>query len=213
MNSLIDLTGQRFGKLTVREKLPAVSDGKTRWLCDCDCGNSCVVLSYTLRKRNQQSCGCGKIKDIVGQRFGHLVVMKRSEKYVTISGRTKKYLWECRCDCGEIVYRLSEKLQLGKNCACKTCMEKAAALNMVENAGFIDGTQITKLVSTKANINSKSGIRGVFFNRRSGKWRASLKFQGKDHYLGEYQNMEDAIKARKRAEELYFAPMIEKYNI
>lgn len=211
MNTLIDLTGQRFGKLTVREKLPPLSDGRTRWLCDCDCGNSCVVNSYALRKKNQQSCGCQKIKDIVGQRFGHLIVLKRSDQYVMLSDR-KKYLWECRCDCGATVYRLSEKLRQGIQCACKTCMGKAAATAMTENAGFVEGTQLCKLSTTKANANSSSGIRGVFFNRRSGKWRATLKFQGLDHYLGEYIKIEDAIKARQRAEELFYTPVLEKYN-
>ena len=211
MNTLIDLTGQRFGKLTVREKLPPLSDGRTRWLCDCDCGNSCVVNSYALRKKNQQSCGCAKIKDIIGQRFGHLIVLKRSDQYVMLSDR-KKYLWECRCDCGATVYRLSEKLKQGIQCACKTCMGKAAAFAMTENAGFVEGTQLSKLSTTKANANSSSGVRGVFFNRRSGKWRATLKFQGLDHYLGEYIKIEDAIKARQRAEELFYTPVLEKYN-
>lgn len=211
MNTLIDLTGQRFGKLTVREKLPPLSDGRTRWLCDCDCGNSCVVNSYALRKKNQQSCGCAKIKDIIGQRFGHLIVLKRSDQYVMLSDR-KKYLWECRCDCGATVYRLSEKLKQGIQCACKTCMGKAAAIAMTENAGFVEGTQLSKLSTTKANANSSSGVRGVFFNRRSGKWRATLKFQGLDHYLGEYIKIEDAIKARQRAEELFYTPVLEKYN-
>ena len=211
MNTLIDLTGQRFGKLTVREKLPPLSDGRTRWLCDCDCGNSCVVSSYALRKKNQQSCGCAKIKDIIGQRFGHLIVLKRSDQYVMLSDR-KKYLWECRCDCGATVYRLSEKLKQGIQCACKTCMGKAAAIAMTENAGFVEGTQLSKLSTTKANANSSSGVRGVFFNRRSGKWRATLKFQGLDHYLGEYIKIEDAIKARQRAEELFYTPVLEKYN-
>ena len=211
MNTLIDLTNQRFGKLTVREKLPPLSDGRTRWLCDCDCGNSCVVNSYALRKKNQQSCGCAKIKDIIGQRFGHLIVLKRSDQYVMLSDR-KKYLWECRCDCGATVYRLSEKLKQGIQCACKTCMGKAAAIAMTENAGFVEGTQLSKLSTTKANANSSSGVRGVFFNRRSGKWRATLKFQGLDHYLGEYIKIEDAIKARQRAEELFYTPVLEKYN-
>ena len=211
MNTLIDLTGQRFGKLTVREKLPPLSDGRTRWLCDCDCGNSCVVNSYALRKKNQHSCGCAKIKDIIGQRFGHLIVLKRSDQYVMLSDR-KKYLWECRCDCGATVYRLSEKLKQGIQCACKTCMGKAAAIAMTENAGFVEGTQLSKLSTTKANANSSSGVRGVFFNRRSGKRRATLKFQGLDHYLGEYIKIEDAIKARQRAEELFYTPVLEKYN-
>ena len=213
MNTLIDLTGERFGKLVVREKLPPEPDGRTRWLCDCDCGNTCIVTSYALRKRNQKSCGCGKIKDIVGQRFGRLVVVRRSDRYVTVSGNQRKYMWECRCDCGATVYRLSEKLQQDKNCACKTCMGKAAVNAMIDNAGFVEGTQLWKLTGKKANANSSSGVRGVFWNRKTGKWRATLKFKGENHYLGEFVNIDDAIKARSRAEELFFAPLVEKYRL
>ena len=212
MNTLIDLTGQRFGKLVVKEKLPTLADGRTRWLCECDCGNGCVVSSYSLRKNKQRSCGCARIKDLVGQRFGNLVVLKRSDRYIVVPNRTRKYMWECRCDCGETVYRLSEKLRSDKNSVCAKCTEKKAVSSMAEHAGYVEGTQIYKLTATKANANSSSGIRGVFFNRNSGRWRATLKFKGKNHYLGEFINIEDAVKARQQAEETYFAPLLEKYN-
>lgn len=212
MNTLIDLTGQRFGKLVVREKLPPQGDGRTRWLCDCACGNSCTALSYALRKKLQTSCGCGKIKDLAGTRFGHLVVLRRSNQYIYLADRGRKYLWECRCDCGNTVYRLSEKLRHDINCSCKTCMEKSAVIAMVDHAGFVEGTQLSKLARSTPNANNTSGVRGVFFNRRSGKWRAVLKFQGINHYLGEYEKIEEAVKARQRAEEQYFAPLLEKYK-
>ena len=183
MNTLIDLTGERFGKLVVREKLPPARDRRTRWLCDCDCGNSCAVLSYVLRKGKQQSCGCGKSRDIKGQRFGSLVVLRRSNRYVVTSEQKRKYMWECRCDCGATVYRLSEKLRKDKNCACKTCTGKATATMMAESAGFTEGTQLSKLTSKKLNANNSSGVRGVLFNRKTGKWRASITFQKKSYYL------------------------------
>lgn len=212
MNNLIDLTGKRFGKLVVREKLPPNQDGRTRWLCDCDCGNTCVVSSYALRKKNQQSCGCRKIKDLIGQRFGHLVVLSRSDRYVILSDQKRKYMWECRCDCGETVYRLSEKLRLGKKCACKACMGKTAVNTMSERAGYVEGTQLSKLVAAKVKAGNSSGVRGVYLNRKTGKWRASITFQKKNYYLGEFINIEDAIEARHRGEELYYAPMLEKYD-
>lgn len=73
-------------------------------------------------------------------------------------------------------------------------------------------TTTCKAQQTMNTFIDLSGVRGVFFNRRSGKWRAMLKFQGKDHYLGEYVKRDDAIKARQRAEEQYFAPLLEKYQ-
>lgn len=59
MGKLIDLTGQRFGRLTVIEKAPAKQGCENAvWLCKCDCGNSSVVQSQSLRSGRTRSCGC-----------------------------------------------------------------------------------------------------------------------------------------------------------
>lgn len=51
-----DLLGKRFGKLVVIA--PAKSEnGKTRWLCKCDCGNEKIIITQVLGK-NTNSCGC-----------------------------------------------------------------------------------------------------------------------------------------------------------
>lgn len=52
-----DLTGQRFGRLTVIEFVPA--DGKkSKWKCRCDCGNITIVRRGDLKKGKTTSCGC-----------------------------------------------------------------------------------------------------------------------------------------------------------
>ena len=50
---LIDLTGQKFGRLTVIER-----HDKKRWKCQCDCGNITYSDGYQLRKGITKSCGC-----------------------------------------------------------------------------------------------------------------------------------------------------------
>lgn len=57
MSVLIDLTGERFGRLTVIEKIPS-NNTNARWLCKCDCGNYTDVLGTTLRRGESKSCGC-----------------------------------------------------------------------------------------------------------------------------------------------------------
>ena len=53
----VDLTGQRFGKLTV--VAPAENIGsRTAWICRCDCGKDAVVKTYHLRDGHTTSCGC-----------------------------------------------------------------------------------------------------------------------------------------------------------
>lgn len=54
-----DLTGQKFGYLTVVNQEPSDPKRKERrWRCLCDCGNYTVVPSYRLRHGGVTSCGC-----------------------------------------------------------------------------------------------------------------------------------------------------------
>lgn len=55
----LDLTGQRFGMLTVLA--PAENIGnRTAWLCRCDCGQECVVKTQRLRDGRKADCGCAQ---------------------------------------------------------------------------------------------------------------------------------------------------------
>lgn len=53
----IDLTGNRYGHLTVIKENGRI--GKNiLWLCRCDCGNEINVIPYNLKNGHTQSCGC-----------------------------------------------------------------------------------------------------------------------------------------------------------
>lgn len=58
MSKFIDLTGQRFGRLTVLKFDRQDSFRQYMWICKCDCGNVTSVRGYSLRSGNTQSCGC-----------------------------------------------------------------------------------------------------------------------------------------------------------
>jgi hypothetical protein len=58
MGTLIDLTGQTFGRLTVRERAGVAREKKAAWLCDCACGGTRIVCSRELRGGDTASCGC-----------------------------------------------------------------------------------------------------------------------------------------------------------
>lgn len=64
-----------------------------------------------------------------------------------------------------------------------------------------------KLISTNT-----SGARGVYYNSKSKKWRARLRFQGKTYNLGSYKSFDDAVKARKNGEEKIYGEFLEKIN-
>ena len=120
-----NLTGMRFGKLTVVKASDMRKHEKVVWECVCDCGKTVYITSSNLVRGSTNSCGClhkervaeANLKNLVGQRFGSVVVIAPTEQ------RYRRYMvWECRCDCGKINYIPSSILKrLGaKLCDCKT---------------------------------------------------------------------------------------------
>lgn len=123
MGKFIDLTGQRFGKLTVIKRLPnhVTSGGQTKvmYLCKCDCGNERVVQAGKLKNGTIArcvKCFVPHYENITGKKFGMLVPI---EKLGTRRGRT---LWKCKCDCGKEIELTSDLLLHSKvqipNCGC-----------------------------------------------------------------------------------------------
>ena len=60
MPQLIDLTGQRFGRLTVTGRAANAKNGRSRWICICDCPGATVrsVYGQSLHRGDSRSCGC-----------------------------------------------------------------------------------------------------------------------------------------------------------
>ncbi len=90
--------------------------------------------------------------------------------------------------------------------ACASAKNTAKARSM---AGFADGTQISRIRNINPESSNASGVRGVYFDRRSGKWRARLRFRGQLMNFGSYENFNDAVKARREAEALYYGEYLE----
>lgn len=68
MSRLIDLTGHKFGKLTVVGFPTHVPDKEgVYWKCVCECGNECLIRGKSLRNGHTKSCGC-LIHDILTAR-------------------------------------------------------------------------------------------------------------------------------------------------
>ena len=69
MNKVIDLTGKKFGKLTIVERTESkiLPSGQhiTMWKCECECGAITIVSGANLRKGNTKSCGC-----LIGEKHG-----------------------------------------------------------------------------------------------------------------------------------------------
>lgn len=136
MGTVIDLTGQRFGRLTVIEraesKITPNGSRKAMWKCRCDCGNIVTVKGASLKTGNTKSCGCLNLEkiserslaDLTGQKFGRLTVLERSE-----NSKTGKAKWLCKCDCGNEVSVMSTSLISGRTKSCGCFHRETSAKN------------------------------------------------------------------------------------
>lgn len=128
MGRRLELTGQKFGRLTVICKDEERSKGKSYWICQCDCGNIKSISGANLRNGATKSCGClnkeinshpKDLSDFIGKRFGKLVIKQRLENHVCPSGQ-RKSRWLCLCDCGNEIAVNAQDLKTGhtKSCGC-----------------------------------------------------------------------------------------------
>lgn len=58
MGKLIDLTGQRFGRLVVLYRAENDNQNRPKWMCRCNCGAEKVFKGVLLRNSKSRSCGC-----------------------------------------------------------------------------------------------------------------------------------------------------------
>lgn len=58
-----DISGQKFGHLTVVKYAYTDERNTAMWLCQCDCGKTCIVRSWLLRNGKKISCGCIRRKN------------------------------------------------------------------------------------------------------------------------------------------------------
>lgn len=134
----------------------------------------------------------GKRLDLTGQRFGRLTVLRPAEN---IGGRTA---WVCRCDCGQETVVLTNNLRSGRTRGC---------------GGHPNTTIARKVRAAKlARENSTGGVSGVEWLPLKKRWKATIYFKGKRYFLDHYLSFDDAVAARKRAENARKQAKLKAYN-
>lgn len=203
-----DLTGQKFGLLTVVSRAEN-RKGRTCWLCRCDCGRERVVASRDLKSGKASSCGCQATRrgymDLTGQRFGRLQVLEPTER----RDRKGSIYWRCICDCGRETLVTQEALVRGKYQSCG-CLKRENQREIVNQLHRIDGTCVEILENRKYRRDNTSGFRGVF-QLKNGRYRVSIGFKGQRFYLGTYEDYQEAVAARLKAEEEIHERFLEAY--
>jgi len=224
MSAFQDLTGQKFNHLTARYRgedlIKPNGKHRIRWWCECDCGNPelVLVLAYNLKNGHTSSCGCrqylGNPKpnhyDLsndygIGWTNNGEEFLFDKEDYELI----KDYTW-FKNPYGYIFTHLEDNYIYMHRLVTQTYNRKinidhinhCTSDNRKENLRACSMSQ--NQMNKKKQINNTSGYTGVQWYKSRNKWRAVIEVNKKVHHLGYFDKKEDAIKARKEAEEKYF---------
>lgn len=65
MSRILNLMGERYGRLVVIGEADRTAKGRAQWLCKCDCGKTSVAQAAYLRKGSTRSCGCLQLEQRV----------------------------------------------------------------------------------------------------------------------------------------------------
>lgn len=145
----IDLTGQKFGDLTVLRYT-----GDKYWLCQCSCGQIKEIHGTRLRKGWVTSCGHRSgFKDLTNKRFGKLVPIK--------------YLhggyYECQCDCGNKCTVYAGNLRNGSTISCGCAVKAITKEDILEVIN--DYTEHYKEQPTKVEVAQLIGISLAYLSK------------------------------------------------
>ncbi len=108
------LEGRRYERLLVSHMVGKNDKGQILWSCICDCGNETQATTGSLNG-GLMSCGCARVKDLVGSKFGKLTVVRDSGERA--GGNV---IWNCICECGNETNVNSSNLSSNgvKSCGC-----------------------------------------------------------------------------------------------
>ena len=224
MGKCIDLTGQKFGLLTVIKKEQSTDAGDSRWLCRCECGNFIIIRGASLRKTAvlPKSCGCIH-KEFMKKRN------KASKKCNTYDLSGVYGIGYSSNDNEKFYFDLEDYEKIKNYCwstniygyMCSKCDDEHILMHRIimdENNPNIEVDHFNRdrkdnrkknlrLLTREHNnwnkglqVNNESGVTGVRFNKEAQKWVAYIMRK----HLGTFNSFDDAVKARKKAEQKYF---------
>lgn len=130
-----NIIGKKYGRLTVKSRVATPTHITAKkphsfWLCECECGNTCIVPIDRLNNGNTSSCGCLSREkaskrfgiDETGNQYGSLTVIQRDD-----SKNMGHIYWLCKCGCGNPNLESIDGalLRNGEKTRCSLCMPKS----------------------------------------------------------------------------------------
>lgn len=217
-----DLTGMKFGRLTVIGRSSKKSKYGALWDCVCECGCPKSATTKELRKGYTKSCGfypCTRRKNVVKfyKHFVALIDSKQNKILVDIEDydKIKDVYWESN-DKGYASAFIG-----GKQVLLHRLIMDAPDTLVVDhiNHKTLDNRKHNLRICTVAQNNmnkryvkyGKYGAAGIAYNEKSQKWSVEIGFNKKQILIGYFSTLDEAIDARKDAEKRYYGEFANKY--
>jgi len=202
---LKDLTGKRYGRFTVIKISERDSSGRTKWICRCDCGCEKIVCGEHLVNGHTKSCGClrrelltihGKNKSPeyrTWQAMKTRCESKNSTQYLDYGGRGIKVCERWRNSFNDFYEDMGDKPSK------EYSIERKNNDGNYEPSNCVWATRSEQRRNQRISSRNKTGIVGVKINRGN-RYVATIK----GSYIGSFKLLEDAAKAREKAEVKYW---------
>ena len=217
----------RFGRLTVIERaedyVSPSGHKNVQWLCECSCETNrhIIVSGCSLTRGLTKSCGCLK-KDIstengkknkkyntydLSGEYGIGYTSKGEEFYFDLEDYDliKDYCWHIDNKGYVVSHNPSGSTLFHRqllDCKCIDHINHNTRDNRKSNLRNVTYSQ--NQMNTSKRHDNTSGITGVDWHKHERMCRARIQVNGKSIMLGYFNSFEDAVKARKEAEEKYF---------
>lgn len=210
MGKFIDLTGQRFGKLVVKERAPNTRFGGARWLCQCDCGRCSTVAAGELKRGHALSCGCARTthKDAGHGKRAKLYIVWEGIKQRCCNPNNKNFP-----DYGGRGIKMCPEWHESYSCFREWAYQNGYAEGLQIDRINNDGNYCpencrwvrrkTNIRNTRARKSSRSGVKGVF-PLADGRYLVKIGVNGKQLTIGRFATLEEAKEARLNAEAKYW---------
>lgn len=133
------------------------------------------------------------IDDYIGKKYNHLTLIKNLNKLDKYNSKLALF----KCDCGNEKELVFTQVLNGdvKTCGCKQGYLTKSARNKQHNS-------LINFHTNKTMKNNKTGYTGI--SLVNGRYRVRIQINHKSKHIGYFNNLEEAIRARKIAEEKYF---------
>lgn len=114
-----DLVGYQFNDQEVLSFSRTSKNRAKLWWVKCHCGKVRELSTSTIKKGENKSCGCLVKLNLVGQRFGKLLVLEKVEPASKWRSR-----WMCQCDCGSVLEINGTDFVHGKTKSCSCLLRE-----------------------------------------------------------------------------------------